>query len=518
MKESQSLYEEHMQDLMHELTFSEKWERIRHGLKQDPESGEFKWADHEFRRVVIPGVTSLLSLLLLLTGLFLLVRYAPDEEEITANVTMMEEKDLETPKPDPPKKPDPVENNEVEVELPDASTLAEAEIPNPEQMENRPEQASVKPQQFNSVMQVVSPVSLPRLYTSRTPGEIGDALVANDGDDGTENAVLKALRWLKRNQKADGSWEGVSTAMTGLAVLCFLAHGETPASKEFGPTVDLALKYLITQQKADGHYGNTGGHHVYGNAIANYAMAEAYGMTRIYSLKEVMNKGIRVIVEGQQQSGGWDYDYKDGGRTDLSVMAWQAQALKAAIIANCDVEGLHEAKYKAIPAFKGFQTAQGGFGYTNPANRELTGAAVLCLQMLEDAASVEIRRGLEHMYEWRIDWQSPSKGGVGRNPLYHWYYITQAKFQAGKAEFGPWNDVMKEVLPAMQAPDGHWSHPMAHEKTPVYSTTLCCLMLEVYYRHLPTFKAEGVDHDPVQNQARVDALDAIEREGQIKVF
>jgi hypothetical protein len=33
-------------------------------------------------------------------------------------------------------------------------------------------------------------------------------------------------------------------AMTGLAILTFLAHGETPSSEEFGETVTKGVQYL----------------------------------------------------------------------------------------------------------------------------------------------------------------------------------------------------------------------------------------------------------------------------------
>ena len=43
-----------------------------------------------------------------------------------------------------------------------------------------------------------------------------------------------------------GGLEGMDKAAgAGFAILTFLAHGETPASKEFGPTVQKALDYLI---------------------------------------------------------------------------------------------------------------------------------------------------------------------------------------------------------------------------------------------------------------------------------
>jgi hypothetical protein len=42
-----------------------------------------------------------------------------------------------------------------------------------------------------------------------------------------------------------------------------------------------------------------------------------------------------------------------------------------------------------------------------------------------------------------------------------------------------------------QKRDGHWDCPGKGDKPeydPWYTTTLCCLSLQVYYRYLPTYK------------------------------
>jgi hypothetical protein len=59
-----------------------------------------------------------------------------------------------------------------------------------------------------------------------------------------------------------------------------------------------------------------------------------------------------------------------------------------------------------------------------------------------------------------------------------------------------------------QKKDGRWESPAfegnvgGHSEAtelhgidqPVYSTSLCCLMLEVYYRYLPTFNLKHMKH------------------------
>ena len=167
----------------------------------------------------------------------------------------------------------------------------------------------------------------------------------------TEKAVLKALRWLKENQQPNGSWKKNSDAMTGLAILTFLAHGETPASAEFGETVTRAIKYLTGRQQKDGQIGG-GGHKVYPHAMATYALAEAYSLTRIPMIKPVLKKAVELIIRGQQANGLWDYDWKKGSRQDTSVAGWMVQALKASYMAGVNVPGIKKALEKAAEGFK----------------------------------------------------------------------------------------------------------------------------------------------------------------------
>ena len=136
----------------------------------------------------------------------------------------------------------------------------------------------------------------------------------------------------------------------------------------------------------------------------------------------------------------------------------------------------------------------------------LTGIATLCIQFLGDGNGNEARSMLTTMRRYSFDW-ARTKGGWVSTPLYAWYYITQAKFHdaAPKPVQNPawqhWNKQMTATLLREQHDDGHWGFPdqslegkqhvQGTSNKPVYATTLCCLMLEVYYRYLPTYKTPG---------------------------
>ena len=71
--------------------------------------------------------------------------------------------------------------------------------------------------------------------------------------------------------------------------------------------------------------------------------------------------------------------------------------------------------------------------------------------------------------------------------MYSWYYATQAKFHAGGRDWADWNRHFARALMASQQADGHWEGGDHDAGTHVYTTTLSTLMLEVYYRYLPSY-------------------------------
>ncbi len=346
-----------------------------------------------------------------------------------------------------------------------------------------------------------SPLVMRGLYSSRTAGGRSGALSKYGGSGRGEEAVLRALRWLKAKQDEDGSWKTEdktsAPAMAGLALLCFLAHGETPASEEFGLTVEKAMKYLVSMQGSNGGFGRNpfSNHGSYEHGICTYAITEAFGLTKIMALKDAMDKGIQLIINGQQDCGGYDYAYAKGPRWDMSVSGWQFQALKAARMAGCSNEKLEPTITKAIDFLRKINDpGQGGFGYSGSdgapggSTVSMTGAGTLCLQLLGKPDCKEVQSGLKWLNDRQVavDW---STGQANKVPVYGWYYITQAKFQKGGADWKAWNAMFSPALIRAQIVEGklgHWEGG-DHGGT-VYTTALCCLMLEVYYRYLPTFK------------------------------
>ena len=420
---------------------------------------------------------------------------------------------------DPPPEPPPEITPEVTPEItitPDVPQVkTECLIPQPVAQPAEP--VTVKSAPADAVRNIKSVVKMSGMPTTRTPGARAKQLDggANCGDAETEHAVMKALRWLKKTQRTDGSWAGNPVSNTGLAVLAYLAHGETPGKGEFGQTVETALDYLINAQTGEGdetRFRGADGNE-YAFLIATYALSEAYGMTQNPNAKAAALKGLGRIVRNQSPTGGWDYKLnKTSTRDDMSFAGWALQALKAGKMAGLHPEGLDECIKKAMKCLAQRNFRGGGFGYTaGGAPTGLTATGCLAMQLLGFGDRAEVKSALDYMREWRpaFDKEKMAAKAPGACPQYYCYYAAQCKYQAGMRQgaapadlqaWQKWNAEMKALYPKIIiTPEetvvgldgkpkaiGYWKNADAHGSGDTMATCLCALQLMVYYRYLPT--------------------------------
>ena len=535
-----------IKELLGEMSFFEWLANVRSGLREPKNSGEYRYAQQQIHRLWSPVCGVALPLVLVLILMATPEHVASDRDAIP--VTIEATKNNEVLKDDPKtKEPDPVEpppptDSTMEPVIGDVSSA-----PGPSSPTAGPSTPfSPQPAAMDTVAQIKSPITMKGVYASRTPGARGSAFGKGGGGGSggggpiTEAAVLRALRYLKKNQDADGSWPQNKVAMTGLCILTFLAHGETPSdSKEFGPTVQKALEYLISVQNKE--TGRLPGN--YDHPIATYALCEAYGMTLNPNVKVAAEKAVTVIIQGQHPTGGWTYNMdpnvqKEGSepknmvgkyRDDTSYMGWCAQALKAARMSEVysDKESLEKAIKLSVRGFQKNANPNGGFGYTEPGATGLSAVGTLCMQLLGAHNSGEVKRTLELMDAWVLDWDKPTVPGA--NPQYYFYYATQAKFHSGGKRWDNWNKVMwpcyvknqKTTPKAIADVDGRlqdigwWENSDKNRDTGpkfVMDTCLTALQLMVYYRYLPTHQTAKA----VTDEGAPAALGA-EAKGDIKV-
>lgn len=362
-------------------------------------------------------------------------------------------------------------------------------------------------------------------YQNRFGEEKLRALDEFGGGVETEQAVADGLAYLAGIQNPDGSWgqasdfdrgkyRDVRIGKSALALLAFLGAGHTPDSdREHSRVARSSVQYLLgIQDGATGHFGDSSS---YGHGIATYALAECYALTRDAALRPAIERGIARILAKQDRRrdrrtlGGWGYYFRDDSVWDddtwprVSVTSWQVMALESARIGGLEVpqQALDAAQAFLATAWDARRQA---FRYSHDPSRLNSGypilpastpAALFALSLMgQDIGTPELaparrfvlkRAPQSYRYSGADDFVE-----LGRGNLYFWYYSTLAMFRVGGAEWSRWNVSMKSTLLDAQDSDGSW-RPLStysdyagddeHERT--YSTAMCVLSLEVYYRY-----------------------------------
>lgn len=532
---AEEIFEQHKAEIesaFEEKGFFRRLSEMFSGLSKPRSSAEYKIARTDLQRLAAPILAILLPVLGMVVLIVVTAVTGSDKDAIQVEIAQPVEED-------PPLEEDqqqeieditpPDETVDIVVDTPVVNSV-DVSQPTPTPV-NEP--VSVKPATQDSVALIKSPITMRSMAGSRNPGSIGRLTSGGKGygDPSTEAAVLKALRWLKKTQQSNGSWTPVPISNTGLAVLTFLAHGETPSSKEFGYTVEKALNYLIDSlgKKKDktgaevvtfrGADGNE-----YATLIATYALCEAYGMTKNPNTKMVALQTLQRIVDNQSPTGGWDYGMnKTSTRDDMSYAGWALQALKAGKMAGLHPKGLDECIKKAVRCLKTRNFRNGGFNYTAGGGPTgLTATGCLAMQLLGYMNEPEVKAALDTMRAWKPSFTGEkdkklTEGLPTHNPQYYCYYASQCKYQAGMCQgataanvktWQDWNEAMKQLYPktiktlseTIEGVDGkpraigYW--PMVAEETcrgagDTMSTCLCALQLMVYYRYLPTTQTKA---------------------------
>lgn len=340
--------------------------------------------------------------------------------------------------------------------------------------------------------------NLPGTMSGRTGSGRSRAMAQNGMKAKSEQAVMRGLIWLQQNQNKDGSWgDDNKGAMTGFGLLCFLGHGELQDSPAFGSTVGRALTWIFENGNAnDGRLNMAqqfSAHGVYEHAICTYALGEYYTMTKDRRVASLLTKAIGHIIEGQGSGGGWMYSY-DQSADDLSVSGWQIQALKAAYLSQLPIPEVQKSLTKAAAYLERIKGPKGGYGYRGPADDySLTGVGILC-QLFWKGERGDLRKSMEWLLQ-ETERNKPVKYLGLSADLYAWYYHTQACLLFGGDAWKKWNDWFQDEICDAQQADGSWPRTGGNAIGPqnensltgaTYRTSLCVLMLEVFYRYMPT--------------------------------
>jgi hypothetical protein len=376
------------------------------------------------------------------------------------------------------------------------------------------------------------PLGAPGGFGGRSAGTRQKMVNEGGGNERSEAAVARGLRWLALHQASDGHWSlhdcnrfartaplghpkgrvqrdnsepGTSrrnnTAATAFGLLPFLGAGIThkpSATKkltDYSKAVQAGLRWLVARQHKSGSDRGYYGGDAYAHGLATITMCEAFGLTSDPVWKASAQLGINYIVNAQDVGGGWRYAPRTTG--DTSVTGWMVMALKSGQMAGLNVP--RRTLRLAERFLDSVEKTRGGYSYV--ANSEvtatMTAVGLLCRQYLGvSPRNASLLAGVR-----RLKAQGPGKTGS----LYYEYYATQVMHHMGGDHWRFWNlgpggdgkGGIRDTLLAQQdfgtggklGNQGSWPPNEAGGR--MMSTSLSLLTLEVYYRHLPLYRRDA---------------------------
>lgn len=295
--------------------------------------------------------------------------------------------------------------------------------------------------------------------------------------DQVDRMYLKGLDYLAHTQSPNGTWPdaqvGTQPAVTGLAVVCLLAHGDDPNFGPYSQTVHRALDFLLKQQdQKTGYIGPT----MYNHGFATLALAESYGDVNDDRLGPALQKAVRLILTSQQANSSKAWRYSPESRdADTTVSGAQMVALMAA--RNAGVPVPEKNIQDGLRFYFSCQAGDGGIGYVSPQGPNATRTAIGCVVMAlaREKNSTAFKSAFQFLKNAGNDMQYPA---------YFRYYASQAFFHASPEAWNTWNHDNIKALRASQTSDGSWEGMFG----PAFNTAGSLLSLALNYRYLPIYE------------------------------
>ena len=304
----------------------------------------------------------------------------------------------------------------------------------------------------------------------------------------TDRAIQSALAWLGKQQNTDGSFGSGAyrnnLAITALSGLAMMGAGSSPGRGPYGPQIEKALRFVLDNTAPSGFVSipqaATHGP-MYSHGFAVMFLAEAYGMSPQPELREKLEKSVRLIIDTQNDEGGWRYQpvRRDA---DISVTVCQINALRAA--RNAGIYVPRETVENCIRYVKQSQNPDGGFRYmlmggASAFPRSAAGLVALYSAAVYDTDEVDSSVGYIKQFVPEIRF-----GQRYSHYFYGHYYAAQAMWIRGGDDWNQWYPAIRDELVRRQNPQGFWQDSICNE----YGTAMALIILQMPNNYLPIFQ------------------------------
>jgi len=311
-------------------------------------------------------------------------------------------------------------------------------------------------------------------------------------------SIRMGLDWLAANQYSSGAVGSTcQVAFTSLAGLAFLASNSTPVRGPHAKVLRGCLKFILRCSSKDGYINEVsdrgiGGSGMHGHGYATWFLAELYGMCgdRLdvgdASVKERIQKAVRVIEQSQDPVGGWIYEPQGYGH-EGSVTVTQVQALRAA--RNVGVAVDKKVIDKGIEYIRKSSYPDGTIAYSLGSYRAgtyaLTAAGMCVFAMYGQYEAQEVKRGMSAMMEFLRG----ERYRGGRHEYYGHLYGGQVCFMARAKDPAFWSRgysiIRNELLNSQDKSTGCWANDGYGG---ALGTACATLVLQIPYRYLSIFQ------------------------------
>ena len=314
--------------------------------------------------------------------------------------------------------------------------------------------------------------------------------------------LRSAFKWFGEEQNANGSWDtSHHHGITGLVVMAYVSYRERTGNTEFDDALQNAVDFLIEDDGCKPGADKF----AYQNGIKTLALTEvARVLGSNAKLEKAIKDSVTYIVVGQQDGGGFHYNYNTKTKSqDLSVAAWNLQAMdSAAKLYDIDVarEGVEKAKPWLTAMSKTFFTYntknhQPASKPTENHRESMRAIGTWLTIALNKENFANIQDELEQIATETygdLSWKPKVK-----HPLYCWNYATMAMIVAGGENRDKWKNRLSKLLIDNQNPAGYW-RPLKfrHGSKPFYTTAFCAHMLALVYDYKNASSVKGMAAAP----------------------